>query len=339
MSDLFVKFPDSPGNYADTPGTNLLVDADTAHLQQSVGKWKVSLGFTAPALSTDLPPVFGDTHLVVVGTVDGTGSLETADGVDGTPVAASTEYTFAASAGTDQAGTTVNNLLFQYRSDGSYIGLTTIDSSLPVTVDDWGVISASFTTGADTAFVMFRLNFANVVDGRYYVDAVSVREGTDPTFIPSLKVVGDLDLQAKLAVVNPTATNGLLGHNLDPDDKHFVWWATKIGGQSRFVASLDGATDTVDVQSGVLPISGGVGYVQRVTRDASTGDVVFYVDGGIVSTVGDVSGALFPGSTVLGVGYSWANTFNLLNGDIYWAEVRDGIGGPVVARFDAVDVP
>lgn len=110
----------------------------------------------------------------------------------------------------------------------------------------------------------------------------------------------------------------------------------------NFVYSTDGSTITGRTATATLavPFAANVqGYV-KATYNTGTGVVQFFtsVDGVVFTQLGTnvtiTSGAIHNGSGVLTVGANGTGA-NPLNGRLFYAEVRTGIGGPVAAAFDA----
>lgn len=151
----YVIFPGTPGNYISTQDVNLL-DADTAHLQQSTGLW------TAGVLSTD-HPLFGDNSLKITGGVD----------TSITPT-------------TDAAMFSV----YVYSADGADFN---INGSPAVTVPA-GIWTQLTEMGPDG---MYTIGCSTAND--YYIGKACLRTGTDPTFVPSLNIVGTIE-----EIIDPT---------------------------------------------------------------------------------------------------------------------------------------
>lgn len=129
-------------------------------------------------------------------------------------------------------------------------------------------------------------------------------------------------------------------------------------GRIRFGYSIDG-TNTVATDSDVLPYAATnaddfgdgkygsgkfngepVGWV-RATRVRSTGNINFFTstEGTTWTPLGSTqtqgTQAIFVGTSPLEVGSSTNGTIDQFAGNIYFVEVRSGVGGTVVATFDA----
>lgn len=322
-------------SYISTPDVNLL-GADTAHLQQSVGGWEEGAGATtaAPVQSTDLTPQFGDYH--GKWTADAATSwIRSGDNLgEGLfPASPGTQYTAACDvAGVVAGGATIEIRIGWYDSTPNALGTSSV-SQIAVP-SDWTRISITATSPASTAWGAIQLIGRTATNGDvFYFDAVCAAEGSDATFVPSLRIVGDLDVRAKIAaslsavetVHNMYAGGGARAFRLVPQtDGSFDFWYT-LDGSSAIVRG-----------SNVGVLTAGTDHEIRATRDTSD-QVEFYVDdvgSGSVSggSVGALSGA---GGTPLYIGGRVPAASDYLTGKVYWAEVRDGIDGPVVARFDA----
>jgi len=195
MADVVV-FPGST-DHIETEDVNLL-DADTAHVQQSVGSWiRETSRIAQPSQSSDLAAAFGSLEgTVSVVTAHATTSAAIQDA--GTaPVTPGITYSITAMIAAAQGGQA--RIRIRWLDSGG----TRIDDS-PTTVS--GVAPA----GSVTAQAMIDLGNTGgglVLGHVYYFDAVCIREGTDPTFVPSLRIVGTL------------------GETIDPPDMPIVYAA------------------------------------------------------------------------------------------------------------------
>jgi hypothetical protein len=158
--------------------------------------------------------------------------------------------------------------------------------------------------------------------------------------------IGDLELVAKI----------------QPDDwtpslnKVFITKWVDAGNQGSFAARLrtDGTLGLYAwVNGGLVSVTSsaatgftdGVTKYIKITRQASTGNVNFYSsdDGVSWSLIGlanrsGAAGALTASTAPLEVGSYNLGTTDYFAGNVYYAEVRNGIDGPVVASFDARDI-
>ncbi len=321
MSDLFVKFPGTAGNYISTDSVNLL-DGDTANLQQSKGQWIKSANAALPVLDASIPAKYGDNSMKVV--ADGSGIVVAQFT---TPVVVSGEHTFSIWCYTDVPD----------RQVFIRFGGTPDSASVNLPVDTWTQVSVTKTTAGGLTTIRFRNSDGSTspVNGdTLWIDAACLRTGSDPAFVPSSLIVGNLDIRAKAAsVLWAGSVSDILSASPDyqmftnPSD--FGVQYTSDGGFRTHTTPLSGT-----------PLVDGVAseFTAQLDFDANTFkawiDGILVIDG---NALGDSS--LVPASTQLGVGSAPGGGSRNFSGDIYSAEVRDGIDGPAVARFDAQDVP
>ena len=154
------------------------------------------------------------------------------------------------------------------------------------------------------------------------------------TFVPSLRIVGDLDIEAKLAADDYTPTADItIVDCLNSNDGYRLAITT---GDLIELSYGNGSSDRTQTST-ATGLSDGTAHVIRATVDVSTGAVVYYIDGVQHDTDTMTTGAgTVTDITDLYVGATSADA-ELFDGDVYYVEVRDGIDGPVVARMDADD--
>lgn len=153
-------------------------------------------------------------------------------------------------------------------------------------------------------------------------------------------ITGDLDIRVKatLDLWSGAATEGVLVGKWDvnPGQRAFSLNVTETG-RIQFRFSRDGAEQII-VAGDVLGFANASVQWVRVTRVASTGTVTFFksTDGVTWTQVGGTqapaAGDLFNSTLQLGVG-GIGNSF-ILTGKIFYAEVRNGVSGPVTVKFD-----
>jgi hypothetical protein len=155
-------------------------------------------------------------------------------------------------------------------------------------------------------------------------------------------VTGSIELMAKIAptawIQGPSPTLIAKDDGVANRDYDFQLGAGKA---LSFVYSTDGSTTAGRIAVSTLPVpfEDGVTAWVKVTYNSGTGIVQFFTspDGVVFTQLGTnvtiTSGAIHNGSGALIVGQS---TFpnQAFSGQIYYAEVRNGIGGPIVAAFD-----
>lgn len=160
---------------------------------------------------------------------------------------------------------------------------------------------------------------------------------------PAISVIGDIDIRVKLSLDVWKVDAGGKNQNIvskwtGPPGRSYRL-AMGSGGFPFFSHTSDGTTQLND--SGPTAVSytnGQIGWL-RVTRVSSTGSVQFYTsnDGLTWSTLGTAvagtSGDMYDGVAALELG-SRDSGADPIAGYIFYAEVRSGINGPVVAAFD-----
>lgn len=155
-------------------------------------------------------------------------------------------------------------------------------------------------------------------------------------------VTGDIDIRAKLSMDDwtPAATSYIVAKGAATGIPSYGL-AVAGDGRLRIRASSAGVGfDLIDAGStNPLAISDGQVLWVRGTYSASTGQGIVYSspDGITWTSLGTTTGT--PGTiqndaNVLEVGSKTGGTANLLAGNVYYAEVRNGINGPVVASWD-----
>lgn len=170
---------------------------------------------------------------------------------------------------------------------------------------------------------------------------LAVYEGSwpDAPFIPSTRITGDLDLRARFSLDSVSVS--------DPGNRGIItkWpdsyrWLLLGNGSFYFDVRSDGSqTDSLTYDAGLIASE-----VEtfRVTREASSGEVKVYklVEGSWdeLTAASRTAGPADASSTPLRIGRS-ASTEDVLNGQIFWMDVRDGIDGPSVASYDFDDAP
>lgn len=155
----------------------------------------------------------------------------------------------------------------------------------------------------------------------------------------SIDVTGDIDVRAFCGLPDWTpATNMcVIGKYTTGGNQRSWFFAVYPGGVMRFVWSSDGTSGGAHTfNSSALNFTDDTAHWIRVTRDAATGDVTFYtsVDGYIWTQHGAVqagtAGSMFNSSAALTVG--GRSDGEILTGKVYYAELRSGIDGTVVAN-------
>jgi len=327
----YVSFPGLAGNFISTPDVNLL-DADTAHLQQSRGKW-AGFGVGAPVLGSPIAPVFGDTCGVSVLAGDLTG-IQTPSAVStGILAEPNTEYTISISVAGNSAGSPVGELrVLWFDNANGFLGAGQND--LPYG-SDWSRNEITLTSPANTAVCVVRLLSRGHTSGdEMYFDAASFRAGSDPTFVPSLRIVGDLDFGIDQSRADWTGNQIYLLSNWITAAAPFRLITIAPTGNLFATLTINGTERAIGNTTSPTPGR----HTIRVTRIKDSGVTSLTVDGSETdgSTLDPDQSVDYSQSSNLSIGNAVGSIVN--EGDVYSAWLRDGVDGPIVAQFDAADV-
>jgi len=342
MSTPFVTFPGTAGNYISTDDVNLL-DADTAHCYQSVGGWTIRAQADTLTNETEATASVGGKVLQFLANAPaGQCSVLTETGGNGVAVGGSVAVSAVIRARTLGGVARTGRVVMEYYAAGVFKGQASgSDVALPAD-GSWVDVAVSGTTHADTDNVLAYLRVTDAVDNEtFQIDRSCIRTGSVTSFVRSVRIVGDLDLRARVAADDwtPAAYNRLISRWSAPPD--FAWSfaiRTSSDGKLRLDISSDGTAITSLTSTAATGVTDGATAVVKVTRAAASGDTIFYVDDvKLGDTVASAAFGPYVGGEDLTVGVLSNGTTQPFDGDIYWAEVRDGIDGPVVARMDAGD--
>jgi len=163
-----------------------------------------------------------------------------------------------------------------------------------------------------------------------------------------VSVTGDIDIRVKVAMDDwtPAAIGSLLSKYDTGSQRSYLLQLT-TSGNLRLYTSPDG-TATVSADSPVATgFADGSAHWVRVTRDLNDGAgnnvTTFYTSedgetwtqlGIAVTTVGATT--VFDSTSKLQVGaFNNSGNGDIAAGKVYHAELRNGIDGPIVAKFDA----
>jgi hypothetical protein len=163
----------------------------------------------------------------------------------------------------------------------------------------------------------------------------------------SLQITGDLDVRCEFDAANPTPAGVNTLVNRANSGNWSFQFALRSNGVVRLGWSADGSA-TLAADSAVLPIVPGKRIIVRATLDVDNGAsqrvITFYTAPtrqGPWTQLSQVTQAgvtsIFAGTRALEFGTRAEGTLERLTGSLYWAEVRNGIDGQVVARFDPSD--
>lgn len=321
--------PGAVGNYFSIPDTNI-IDADTAHIHQSIGKWIASLNCTVARSTTQAS--FGTGSLAATATSEPSVKVRGATGGDGVPVTAGATYSFGIDVYVPR---TLNMRLDVHWYDSTKTLISSSNGDLKaVSANAWQTVGQTFVSPAGAAFASVEVLYSGVVTNDVvYLDRTVFRTGSDATFLPSHRVTGDLDLRARVALKDwtPAAAQTLVAK----------WGASAsyrldLLTDGRLQITRRGITDTAS--TAVVPVGDRELIFVRGTVVASTGLHRFYtsVDGVNWTQLGGDVTALAGGSPVSADTVSFGQRVEVVTlapmlGVMFSAEIRDGINGPVVA--------
>lgn len=166
----------------------------------------------------------------------------------------------------------------------------------------------------------------------------------------ALDIIGDIDIRwlVKATDWTPALTRALGGKRVGTGNQR-SWYSTVTAttGRLNWLYSTDGVTETTKTSTVSPTVADGDPLYVRITHDVDDGAgnhvITFYVGtgretwtqlGDPVTTAGTI--AFFSGTAGLEIGSVNAGTAGSpWAGDVSWFQLRSGIGGTVVAEFDA----
>lgn len=352
----YLTLPGTSGNYVDTADVNLL-DADTAHAEQGS---ELSANTSQIASTTLTRTAVSDAYFgsyvhrlaFTDGDVSDADSAEIVGSFNQEVTITDAVHTFSVRVRFSENWPDAARIVLW--DNGNFAGASYAYSYADPTdtpdADGWWVASTEVTPDAGDLTGKLNIRVVDIdgqtLDGTEYVDldAFCVRLGTSTDFVRSLRIVGDIDIETKAAVTDytPSATEVLVsfgpsgggdvgGFNilqLADGRMQFQWHDGSLLGLGR-IAAAD------------LP-SNGVAGVFRFTYDESGSSVTAYVDGVAVTLDSSQNLSAWPPTyggnfqDTLDVGQEARGIYQF-DGDLYYVTVRDGIDGPIVAKFDADD--
>jgi len=126
------------------------------------------------------------------------------------------------------------------------------------------------------------------------------------------------------------------------NQRSYQFHITPSGLLNLFLSSDGISNVNANSSVGTAFVDGSTHWV-RVTFDQSSGDVVFYTseDGVTWLQLGTTQNvnitSIFDSTSEVGVGARDSGTLNVLSGEVFKAEILNGIDGPVAVSFDADD--
>jgi len=159
----------------------------------------------------------------------------------------------------------------------------------------------------------------------------------------ALDITGDIDLRVQVALDDwtPSGINTLLAKYQSGAGLLSYLLDVQTSGNLRFLSSTDGSVANVNVQSTVATgLTDGAVKWLRVTRNATTGDVKFYLsDDGVTwtqlgTTVASAASVMYASTSGVYLGTRSDGASNPAAGKFYRAQVLNGIGGTTVLDID-----
>lgn len=331
--DRTLWLPGVGGNYVSTPDLNE-IDYDSSTFENGTGTWIV---YVASSVATTTVRAFAGTQALRV----------TSDGTSTTPRART-------SIAPIPAGQTYTTSVFMHIPAG-YVGLLGVKYTLGVTENAtgpavttsvtgaWVRITLAFTipTGSDGCFVtpgLQKVGGGFVESGIFVdVDSVQLEKGSVASaYTLPHRITGDIDLRAHVALEDwtPAVRQMVVVRS---DSYHL---AVETSGSLTAWFYAGGAFDPATSTAAIPGVVDGQKKWVRATR-TSAGSVRFYAsDDGVAWT--EVGVAVAKGSAPLGtllrdleIGGRSRGSADQAKGKVLSAEVRAGIDGVVVARYDA----
>jgi len=328
MGQPYVDYPGSAGRYASCASVNLL-DADTAHTYQSRGAWVTG------SIVSDSGSWSGKMNEITFAGA-GTDFPALVEVVDG--LSSATVYSMSSLvAGPDWTNVDSVSITAQWlEADGTPI--STMTSAVVSNPTANTVLTVTGTSPALTAkvTVWHTIVHASGACTLRFSD-MCLRAGSDGTFVPSLRIVGDLDLRARLAADDWTPASRQTFLCNDDVSTEGYRFRLEVDGDISIFHGDGGGLRTIRSTAGVGATDGDAVEIRAAIDVTSANLVTFYKDEVVLGdTVAIAAGAGVPSGDTLIVGAD-SGLGARLAGDVYWVEVRDGIDGPVVARMDAGD--
>lgn len=165
----------------------------------------------------------------------------------------------------------------------------------------------------------------------------------------AISVTGDIDLRIRLSTTDwtPSEADTFIAKRANASDQISYIFRNDISGNLVLLWTVDGAIGSLITKTSTSSVSFDSGHIAwvRATLDVDNGaagnDVKFYTSidgstwtqlGSTVTTAGTTS--IYDSTSIVEIGAQRTGQGNLLSGNVYYAEIRNGIGGTVVAKFD-----
>lgn len=320
--EKYLSLPGTSGNYASTPDVNLL-DANTAHFEQSRGIWSWQ---SQTSISIDSSrSYFGNNSLRCW--ISGSSTtiqprmISPADGISVGPGDTITMSLFVYTEKDGQEG----QLRYRFWDDeGNTVLSADFGDSTELEQNQWSMIDYTSEVPAGATRVGWWIYVTNAGPGdECWIDAVCLKtDSEDPTFVPSHRIVGDFEARARFSP-----------HTWRPNSPMGVFNAFGLlriaeDGRFRFHYDYDGGSAQID--SGAVPETWGEEEIRVIARQED--QVIFqrHFEGEWVT----INSRDLPHHILLRPLHVAGSSSWPFHGNFYSFELRDGVDGPVVARFE-----
>jgi hypothetical protein len=276
---------------------------------------------------------------------DGATSISTIDGTAQTSDLVTTKRLSVSAIAPDNAG----YVSVRFRGSGGTwtVGETQFVDNISLYQDDSGIHSGFMPPGwlwtiAGTNWWWSNRGADEIGEGLKFPAQYVYFPGTAGNYASTpdsaaLSITGDIDIRAKIAMDTWGAMEqdqAIVAKWLDSTQRSYMLRIRN--GNIRCYFSTTGADVISGSGNNAIPTDGSVKWV-RVTRASATGLMSFYTsEDGVTwtatGTATGTAGALFDSTQQVEVG-SYNNGAGRWAGKVYYAEIRNGIGGSVVGDF------
>lgn len=206
----------------------------------------------------------------------------------------------------------------------------------------WTVNGSAWWWGLSSAY-----RYSNVIelDPQYVqFDGTSGNYASTPDSV-ALSITGDIDLRIKVAMDDwtPTIQTTLIAKVGSASTRSY-YLCVSTTGVPFLIWSTDGSATITKIATAATGFADGSTHWLRVTLDVDNGstqnDVKFYTSedgvtwtqlGATVTTAGVTS--IFDSTSVVEIGSRFGGAIELLAGKVYYAEIRNGVGGTLAGVF------
>jgi hypothetical protein len=170
--------------------------------------------------------------------------------------------------------------------------------------------------------------------------------------VPAFGIVGDIDLRIEAALDDwtPAASSSLMSKSMTAGNQISWRFTVLTSGMLRLAWSANGST-VLSADSTVAPtVANGAALWVRATLDVDNGaagrTIIFYTSpdgvtwtqlGATVTQAGVTS--IFDGTAAINIGSRDSGTLDRMAGKVYYAEIRSGINGTIIANPDFTAEP